>query len=168
MKRFPAAVMSAALALGLSACAQNPLISGAASDSSGEDRSRSQASEGMSAAFSQFPDLPAPSGADMDVDNTLVFGGGEEWFGQIALSAPHTTNSMYDFYKRNLPSYNWAEITSVRAPVSVMTHGRAGRVLSIQISEKTLAGSYVVLTVSPREDVPGSAVSAAAPVTALK
>lgn len=166
MKRFPAAVMGAALALSLSACAQNPLgvgVSGAA-DSSGAQEG--QMSDGMIVAFTQFPDLPIPSGADMDVENTLVFGGGEGWFGQVSLSAPHTTNSIYDFYKRNLPSYNWAEITSVRAPTSVMTHSREGRVLSIQISDKTLLGSYVILTVSPREDVPDSAASP--PSTAQK
>lgn len=161
MKCFSAAAAAAALTLGLSACAQNPFGGGAA-----DSPPAGETSEGMVMAFTQFPDLPVPSDADMDVENTLVFGGGPEWFGQIALSAPHRTHKMYDFYKRRLPGYDWAEITAVRAPTSVMTHGREGRVLSIQISEKTLGGSYVILTVSPREDAPMPGAPGFAPAAA--
>ncbi|MHC8509242.1 MAG: hypothetical protein ACYYKD_07555 [Rhodospirillales bacterium] len=167
MKRIPATAAAAALALTLAACAQNPLgdFGGGAAETPGAGAGES--SEGMVMAFTQFPDLPIPSGADMDVENTLVFGGGEGWFGQIALSAPHRANNMYDFYKRNLPSYEWTEITSVRAPTSVMTHARDGRILSIQIADKTLLGSYIVLTVSPREKTPAAAAAVGAGVGAV-
>ena len=101
-------------------------------------------------AFNRFPDIPVPSGAKMDVKRTIVFGGGESWFGQLGLDTTHDANAMFDFYKQELPGFGWQEITSVRALVSVLTYERQGRVLSIQLEEATLSGSKATLTVSPR------------------
>lgn len=101
-------------------------------------------------AFNRFPDIPVPSGAQMDVKRTIVFGGGEGWFGQLGLDTKHDSDSMFDFYKQELPGFGWQEITSVRALVSVLTYERQGRVLSIQLEKATLSGAKVTLTVSPR------------------
>ncbi|MFC1673971.1 hypothetical protein ACFL12_07495 [Pseudomonadota bacterium] len=101
-------------------------------------------------AFNRFPDIPVPTGAVMDVKRTIVFGGGESWYGQLGLDANHDTGSMFDFYKQELPAFNWQEVTSVRAPVSVLTYERQGRILSIQLEQATLSGTKVTLTVSPR------------------
>jgi len=101
-------------------------------------------------SFNRFPDIPVPSGADMDMARTIVFGGGESWYGQLGLDARHDPNAMFDFYKQELPGFNWAVITSVRAPVSVLTYERQNRVLSIQLEKGTLGGTKVTLTISPR------------------
>lgn len=105
---------------------------------------------GPAKAFNRFPDIPVPSGANMDVKRTIVFGGGESWFGQLGLDTQHDSDSMFDFYKQELPGFGWQEITSVRALVSVLTYERQGRVLSIQLEKATLSGSKATLTVSPR------------------
>ena len=101
-------------------------------------------------AFNRFPDIPVPSGAVMDVKRTIVFGGGESWYGQLGLDASHDAGAMFDFYKQELPPFGWQEVTSVRAPVSVLTYERQGRILSIQLETATLSGTKVTLTVSPR------------------
>ena len=101
-------------------------------------------------AFNRFPDIPVPSGAVMDVKRTIVFGGGEGWFGQLGLDTKHDSDAMFDFYKQELPGFGWQEITSVRALLSVLTYERQGRVLSIQLEKATLSGAKVTLTVSPR------------------
>lgn len=101
-------------------------------------------------AFNRFPDIPVPSDADMDMKRTIVFGGGESWFGQLGLDTRHGPDSMFDFYKQELTGFGWQEVTSVRAPVSVLTYERQSRILSIQVEEGTLGGTKVTLTVSPR------------------
>lgn len=101
-------------------------------------------------AFNRFPDIPVPTQSKMDVRRTLVFGGNEDWYGQLGLNTKHDGNSMFDFYKQELPNFGWEEITSVRAPVSVLTYMRAERVLSIQVEKGNLTGSTITLTVSPR------------------
>ena len=102
-------------------------------------------------SFSQFPDVPIPSAAEMDVGQTLVLGGGEHWLGRLVLKTGNDTNAMFNFYKRKMPERDWQEITSVRSSISVLTFSRGERVATIQIQSRTLQGSEVLLTMSPRE-----------------
>jgi len=146
----------AATALILTACAPGSGLT--PSTTSMDAQAQSTAQNGQNAgqpplpekAFNRFPDIPVPSNAQMDVKRTIVFGGGESWFGQLGLDTNHDTDSMFDFYKQELPGFGWQEITSVRAMVSVLTYERQGRVLSIQMEKATLSGAKVTLTVSPR------------------
>ncbi|MBL4615174.1 MAG: hypothetical protein JKY27_09910 [Magnetovibrio sp.] len=86
----------------------------------------------------------------MDNSRTLIFGSGDTWYGQLSLDSGHSNNAMFDFYKQELTGFGWLEVTSVRAPVSVLTYERQGRVLSIQIEKASITGSRITLTVSPR------------------
>lgn len=101
-------------------------------------------------SFNRFPDIPIPTGANMDMTRTIVFGGGEGWYGQLGLDTGHGPNAMFDFYKQELPTFAWNEITSVRAPVSVLTYERQSRIISIQLETGTISGTKVTLTISPR------------------
>jgi len=100
-------------------------------------------------AFNQFPDIPVPAGAEMNVDKTLVFGS-EPWFGQLALGTSSNPGVIFDFFRNNLPEHKWQEVTSVRAPTSILTYMREDRVLAIAIQGSTLSGSDITITVSPR------------------
>lgn len=128
--------------LGTLGCAQTANILPATNASSGS------ASTGK-AAFNQFPDIPVPAGSKINVDKTLVFGS-KPWFGQLALNASGSANAMFDFYREHLAGYGWQEVTSVRAPTSILTYARDDRVLAIAIRSATLSGSEVTVTVSPR------------------
>ncbi len=101
-------------------------------------------------SFARFPDLPLPSEAEINLDRTLVFGGDDTWIGRLVINASEDPNDMFDFFKQKLGGYGWEEITSVRAAVSVLTYTRQERVATIQIQGRTLRGSEVTITVSPR------------------
>ncbi len=90
-----------------------------------------------------------PSGASINVDKTLVFGS-DPWFGQLTLDTRRGPNAMFDFYRDNLAKYQWQEVTSVRAPTSILTFAQANRVVAISIRKATLLGAEVTITVSPR------------------
>lgn len=133
-------VVALAVLLGLPGCSS--------SSSSGSGGAPAPAS-----SFSQFPDVPIPSGATMDVDRSLVLGSGNNWVGRLAY---HTTRMMwmgmngsalYDLYKTQMPGYGWQEVTSVRSSVSVQTWQRSDRIATIQISDTTF-GAEVSITVS--------------------
>ena len=115
-----------------------------ASPPSGKPEARKSVS-----SFSQFPNIPIPTGTKIDNDKTLVFGS-KPWYGQLALNSSSNTNQLFDFYRDNLPQYGWQEITSVRAPTSILTYATPERVLAIAIQSGTLIGSYVTVTASPR------------------
>ena len=100
-------------------------------------------------AFSQFPDIPIPSGTKINMEKTLVFGT-KPWYGQLALESSSNANMLFNFYRENLSQYGWQEITSVRAPTSILTYATGDRVLAIAIQSATLLGSNITVTVSPR------------------
>ena len=113
-------------------------------------------------SFSQFPNIPMPTGTKIDNDKTLVFGS-KPWYGQLALNSSSNTNQLFDFYRDNLPQYGWQEITSVRAPTSILTYATPERVLAIAIQSGTLIGSYVTITASPRGQAKPEPIDSNAP-----
>lgn len=100
--------------------------------------------------FSQFSDIAVPAGAKMDVERSLVLGSRDEWIGRLSMSASGNTTSTYDFFLSEMPKFGWQEITSVRSEVSVLTYMRGERVATVQILSRTLGGSQIDVTVSPR------------------
>ena len=120
-----------------------------------------------SSAYTQFPDIPIPSGAKINIDKTLIFGF-KPWFGQLSLSTSANADVMFDFYRNNLPQYQWQEITSVRAPTSILTYDSEDRVMSIAIASATLRGSDITLTVSPKGNASSEPQGKAMPAPVLK
>jgi len=132
---------------GLSACNQSaPMMQTSGGTSAG---SSGTASIAKSSGFTQFPDIPIPAGAEMNVEKTLVFGS-KPWFGRLTLNADGNVGSMFDFFRSNLVNHQWQEITSVRAKTSILTHMQENRVLTIAIQGSTLGGSEIMITVSPK------------------
>jgi len=113
-------------------------------------------------SFSQFQDIPIPTGARMNLDRTVILGAPESWIGRLTLDANHNPAALFDFFKQRTPEFGWEEVTTVRAATSFLTYTRSNRVLNIQIKAKTLQGSEVDLTVSPKGQ-PGEAAPMKAP-----
>ncbi len=119
--------------------------------------SKSRLAKGQSSqsslAYSQFPDIPIPSGAVINIEKTLVFGS-KPWFGQLSLSTTSNVAYVFDFYRNNLLQYKWKELSSVRAKSSILTYDSENRILSILIERSALRGSKILITVSPKGDAP--------------
>ena len=101
----------------------------------------------------QFSDIPMPSGVSINANKTLVFGA-DPWFGKLTLDTLRGQNAMFDFYRKNLPKYQWEEVTFVRSQTSILTSTQANRVISISIRKGTLLGAEITITISPRS-MPG-------------
>ena len=103
-------------------------------------------------SFSQFTDIPIPEDAHMDPDRTLLLGQGDAWVGRLVFTVrgvfSEQAPDLFDFFKANMPTYHWQEISSVRAAISVMTWQRGDRIATVQIEETTL-GAEVILTMAP-------------------
>ncbi len=100
--------------------------------------------------FSQFSDIAVPAGARMDVERSLILGARDSWIGRLAMTATGNTTATYDFFLAEMPKFGWQEITTVRSEVSVLTYTRGDRVATVQILARTLGGSQIDITVSPR------------------
>jgi hypothetical protein len=101
-------------------------------------------------SFAQFSDIPVPSGADMDLERSLVLGERESWIGRLVMTVPGSAGKAYDFYAAEMPKFGWVPITMVRGETSVLTYSHGERIATVQISDRTIGGAAVSLTVSPR------------------
>ena len=108
------------------------------------------ASERTNVGFAQFPDIAVPAGATMDVERSLVLGARDAWIGRLSMNTGQSPAVSYDFFLQEMLKYRWEEITTVRSQTSVLTFSRDSRIATIQIRKKTLGGSKIDVTVSPR------------------
>jgi len=126
-------------------------LSGCTPNSTGPTEQDGSASATRAAqGFAQFPDIAVPAGATMDVDRSLVLGARENWIGRLSMNVSGNPSEIYGFFLREMPKFNWQEITTVRSEVSVLTYSRDNRIATIQITKRTLRGSAVDITISPR------------------
>ena len=107
-------------------------------------------------SFSQFQDVPIPTNAEMNLDRTVILGAPESWIGRLTLETSHNPVKVFNFFKQRTPEFGWQEVTSIRSATSFLTYTQTIRVLTIQITGKTLRGSEVVMTVSPKGQSAGS------------
>ena len=134
-----------AVAIGLFGVACTP-GGNSTTSSSGSPTTTARAAAG----FAQFPDIAVPAGAKMDVERSLVLGARDNWIGRLSMDSGLGPSASYDFFLREMPKYRWQEITTVRSETSVLTYRRDNRIATIQITQKTLGGSRIDVTVSPR------------------
>ncbi len=130
----------------VTACAETTPVSPSASGEPGDFKAEEN--------FPRFTDIPVPTKAKMDVDKSLILGAGEEWVGRMVLLTSGSSTSMFDFYRREMPRFGWAEFTAIRAATSVLTYSRAHRVATVRIGSETLGGARVELTISFRNRPP--------------
>ena len=105
-----------------------------------------------SSNFSQIPDLPIPPRSSMNIERTFIVGSDKSWFGQTLIETQGDANFVFNFFKKELPGFEWRELSSIRAQTSILTYTRNQRVLAIQISEEQIGLTNVMITVSPREN----------------
>jgi hypothetical protein len=110
--------------------------------------------------FAQFSDVPVPAGADMDLERSLVLGEQDAWIGRLVMAVGTNPGKTFDFYFGEMPRFGWFPVTTVRAETSVLTFARGSRIATIQVWGRTLSGSTVSMTVSPKGQIPGTAKTA--------
>lgn len=144
------------------------LILAACEDTSGLRASRT-APEGAidQPPLTRFTDIPIPKGAKMDMSASLILGPTESWVGRLVFSVSAGAQSMFQFYAREMPRYDWQEIARVRAEASILTYTRGNRTVTVQISSTTLGGSEVSLTMAPSTPAGMMGPARTAPVQTL-
>jgi len=100
--------------------------------------------------FSQFSDIPVPSGAKLNLDRTIIIGSSqEEWTGRLSFSNWQSTTENYDFFMGELPKFGWVQIAQIRSEIGILTYQNGNRIMMIKIQEATLWGSEIEMIVSP-------------------
>ena len=133
----------------MAGCSQTATMSNISSetDSTGKN---TQDGTGSPSAFAQFPEIPIPPNTQINVDKTLVFGS-KPWFGQLTLGSFTNANRVFDFFRNNMPNLGWTSGQEVRGTTHILTYENIDRKMTILINSRTITGSEIVITVSPRE-----------------
>jgi hypothetical protein len=139
------------LCLGTSTLAAAALLVAACSSTVNVAGKEASGNGGAQPSFTSFPDIPVPVRSDIDVDRTLVLGGGDAWTGRLVISTSHGAFEMFDFFKKKFPEFGWSEVASVRAKTSVLTFVRQNRVATVQVEGNTFRGADSIITVAPRD-----------------
>ncbi len=126
-----------------------------------------QGATGEQPHLTRFADLPIPAGAKMNVTRSLILGPADAWVGRLVFNAAASSQTLFQFYAREMPRFDWQEIARVRAQVSILTYTRGARTATVQISSATLGGSVVSVIMAPstRGKTPMAPAPASAPVT---
>ncbi len=132
-------IMIAILCLGLTGCASKPL------DLNGVDGSP------VPPAFANFPDIPFPEKAFLELGDTKALGSGDNWIGSLVFTAPYNASRVFDFYVLEMPRNRWTEIAVVRARISQMTYFRDKRAIQILIESTGDNDSRVTITAIPNQ-----------------
>ncbi len=103
-----------------------------------------------SAAFQPITDIPIPQGARLDKEVSLILGGQDKWTGRLVLKIGESPAEAFARYTQKMPHFGWKPITSVQAESSVLTFSQGGRIATITIEGRSLSGSRVSITMSPR------------------
>ncbi|MDH3241977.1 MAG: hypothetical protein OEO83_15085 [Alphaproteobacteria bacterium] len=141
LKRAPTVIFPLFLGLALGACQNPPQIG--ASETTDEGPAADQP------RLTRFSDIPIPAGAQMNVTRSLILGPADAWVGRLVFNASTGSQTLYQFYTREMPRFKWQEVTRVRAQVSILTYTRGARTATVQISSTTLGGSVVSVTMAP-------------------
>ena len=102
-------------------------------------------------AFANFPDMPFPDQAYIDLEETKALGSGENWNGSLVYDVPYNASSIFDFYVLEMPKLKWIEVATVRARISQMTYVRGNRAIQILIESDGSDDATVTLTAIPNQ-----------------
>ena len=130
-------------------CAKTVTMSNISDETNSSGRN-TQTSTASPSAFAQFPEIPIPPNTQINVDKTLVFGS-KPWFGQLTLGSFTDANRVFDFFRNNMPKLGWTPGQEVRGTTHILTYENIDRKMTILINSRTLTGSEITITVSPRE-----------------
>lgn len=133
---------------GLGSCENTPGISASQATEEGPTSDQPR--------LTRFSDIPIPAGAKMNVTRSLILGPVDAWVGRLVFNASSGSQTLYQFYTREMPRFHWREVTRVRAQVSILTYSRGRRTATVQISSTTLGGSVVSITMAPATRPVGS------------
>ncbi len=107
----------------------------------------------------QITGIALPDGYSINNSRTIVLGEGDRWTGRLSYTIGSSPSDMFDFYRRQMPSYGWTEIAVVRAENSVLTFSspNTGRVATVQIGPRMVYGSSVDVVIAQQAGAGSSA-----------
>jgi hypothetical protein len=127
--------------VGLAACAEKPSVTATQAPSAPAMATIAQG-------------IAMPAGYKVDAGRTLIFGTDEAWTGRLSYSTKTSADDVFEFLHKEMPSFGWAELSSMRSDASVLTFtsDATSRIATIHIGRGSMLGATEVdLVVAPKQ-----------------
>jgi len=125
----------------VSSCGQNQLVPVRGPESDPEQELN----------FSEFNDFPIPINSKLIKDQSIIIAKKDGWYGRLSFTTSESQLTVYDFFRNELPKFGWKKVSEISSDSSLLNYQNQVRFASIQIFEKTLFGSKVVVSVTEVE-----------------
>ena len=102
-------------------------------------------------SLAEFDDLPIPLNSKLDKEKSIIFSKRDGWYGRLTFNTSEKQINVYDFFRNELPKFGWKKISEISSDSSLLNYQSESRFASIQIFEKTLFGSKVLVSVTEVE-----------------
>ena len=125
----------------VSSCGQNQLVPVRGPESD----------PGQELNFSEFNDFPIPVNSKLIKDQSIIIAKKDGWYGRLSFTTSESQLTVYDFFRNELPKFGWKKVSEISSDISLLNYQNQVRFASIQIFEKTLFGSKVLVSVTEVE-----------------
>jgi len=98
--------------------------------------------------FSEFNDFPIPVNSKLIKDQSIIISKKNGWLGRLAFTTSESQLTVYDFFRNELPKFGWKKVSEISSDSSLLNYQSSKRFASIQIFEKTLFGSRVLVSIT--------------------
>ena len=140
-------INTVAAVLCIAGCAQLPQLAPS------QPPTESGIENSIAQSFQPITDVPIPNGARLDVDKSLLLGGGNYWTGRLVIAISESPGDAFARYLTEMPQFGWKHITSVQSDISILSFALDSRIANIQIEGRTLGGSILTIVMSPRAEI---------------
>lgn len=106
---------------------------------------------GQELNFSEFNDFQIPVNSKLVKDESIIIAKKSGWLGRLVFTTSESQLTVYDFFRNELQKFGWDKISEVSSESSLLNYQSGKRFASIQIFERTLFGSRVLVSVTEIE-----------------
>lgn len=97
----------------------------------------------------KFPDIPVPSGFKPEAENSYAFMNSAIRVGLLKYAGKGEVDSVINFYKEQMPLYNWGLLNIIEYGISVLSFEKDAEVCSVNI-EQAGRRCRIAIAVNPK------------------
>ena len=94
-------------------------------------------------------DIAMPRDSKIHYKKSIILGPSESWVGRLKFECSEDAGYMWDFMQSEMAKIGWTQLSGVRSTVSVLVFKREGRMATVQIQDRLLFGSHILVDVAP-------------------
>jgi len=84
--------------------------------------------------FSNITDIPLPETANIDLNKSMVMGGGNTWTGHLVYYTNKSQEQVIDFVTTQMSGTGWTKLSELRGNESVITYIKEKRVATVRVT----------------------------------